>query len=539
MYNETKFKQVLAEYKKVFPTPDWKVEVYKWEAVQHFQEHWDIEASDFYQMVKTALSKTSNLLTSYRRYPIREILKLIKSSENTLREMFSVLFNESLPLDNRINNFLEKSNEVYEEYGEPGKYHHQDINAISTYLWLKYPDKYYIYKFSVGEDLCKILENPFIPKSNGKIENVIEVYKLYDEISSALKEDEELQEMVKTFLSDKSYPDPESKTLAVDFGYFTSIKYKEAISEVKEDSLENFDMSNIEQNEDEGTGVIKYTKQDFLKDVYLEEDKYIELVNLLDIKKNIILQGAPGVGKTFMAKRLAYSILGEKDDDKIEVVQFHQNYSYEDFVMGYKPIDDGFKLENGIFYKFCKKANENPGSKYFFIIDEINRGNLSKVFGELLMLIEADKRGEDVSLAYSKESFSVPKNLYIIGMMNTADRSLAMIDYALRRRFSFFEMEPAFRSTGFKAYQNKLNHDRFDRLIKKVEDLNNAIEEDSSLGRGFCIGHSYFCGRSFSDDEWIRLVINYDILPMLKEYYFDDESSYEKWERELLGILDE
>lgn len=240
-----------------------------------------------------------------------------------------------------------------------------------------------------------------------------------------------------------------------------------------------------------------------------------------------------------MAKRLAYSILGEKDDDKIEVVQFHQNYSYEDFVMGYKPIDDGFKLEDGIFYKFCKKANENPGSKYFFIIDEINRGNLSKIFGELLMLIEADKRGEKMTLAYSKESFSVPENLYIIGMMNTADRSLAMIDYALRRRFSFFEMEPAFKSIGFKEYQKKLNHDSFDRLISKVEDLNNAIEKDSSLGRGFCIGHSYFCGRMVSNDDWIRLVINYDLLPMLKEYFFDDENNYVKWKNELLGILDE
>lgn len=285
MYNETKFNQVLAEYKKVFLTPDWKVEVYKWEAVQHFQEHWDIEASDFYQMVDESLSKIDNLLSSSNRFTTTVLLELIKVAENDIREMFLVLYDESLPLETRIDNFKIKAKEIYEKHGEPGKNHYQDLNAISTYLWLKYPDKYYIYKFSVAKDLCEVLENSFIPKSNGKIENVIEVYKLYDEISSVLKEDEELQEMVKTFLSDESYPDPESKTLAADFGYFTSSKYKEAISEIKEDSLENFDMSKIEQNEDEGTGVIKYTKQDFLKDVYLEEDKYIELVKLLDKKR--------------------------------------------------------------------------------------------------------------------------------------------------------------------------------------------------------------------------------------------------------------
>ena len=130
-----------------------------------------------------------------------------------------------------------------------------------------------------------------------------------------------------------------------------------------------------------------------------------------------------------------------KDKSRIEMVQFHQNYTYEDFIMGYKPTENGgFAIKPGIFYQFCKKAADDKDRPYFFIIDEINRGNLSKIFGELLMLIESDYRDTSIKLAYRDEDFYVPSNLYIIGMMNTADRSLAMIDYALRRRFSFFEM---------------------------------------------------------------------------------------------------
>ena len=178
-------------------------------------------------------------------------------------------------------------------------------------------------------------------------------------------------------------------------------------------------------------------------------------------------------------------MMGEKDDSCIEFVQFHQNYSYEDFVMGYKPVGDGFELKYGIFYRFCQKAANQPDKDFFFIIDEINRGNMSKIFGELLMLIEKDYRGTKATLAYNGLSFSVPQNLYIIGMMNTADRSLAMIDYALRRRFSFFEMEPGFDSEGFIQYQNSLNNDTLNELISKVKDLNKEIALDKSLGKAF------------------------------------------------------
>ncbi|MGN1353445.1 MAG: AAA family ATPase, partial [Alloprevotella sp.] len=266
-----------------------------------------------------------------------------------------------------------------------------------------------------------------------------------------------------------------------------------------------------------------YTKDDFLGEVYMDVEAYDSLVGLLMQKKNVILQGAPGVGKTFTAKRLAYSILGQKDDDQIEMVQFHQNFSYEDFIMGYKPTEEGgFVLRPGIFFNFCKKAKSNPDKQYFFIIDEINRGNLSKIFGELLMLIENGYRGKEIKLAYTGEDFTVPQNIFIIGMMNTADRSLAMIDYALRRRFSFFEMEPGFSSDGFKLYQQSLHDDTFDRVIEAIVSLNNIIANDDSLGAGFCIGHSYFCNQETVSKVWLQNVINYDIAPMLREYWFDD-----------------
>lgn len=271
-----------------------------------------------------------------------------------------------------------------------------------------------------------------------------------------------------------------------------------------------------------------YTDERFLNEVYMSASDLQKLKALIKKKQNIILQGAPGVGKTFTAERLAYTLMGEIDKQRVEMVQFHQNYSYEDFILGYKPnADGGFELKHGVFYKFCKKALNTPDKDFFFIIDEINRGNLSKIFGELLMLIENSYRGKEIKLAYTDELFTVPKNLYIIGMMNTADRSLAMIDYALRRRFSFFEMYPGFATEGFKSYQLSLANEKLDKLIQGIQALNEAISSDDSLGNGFCIGHSYFCNQTEFSMEWLENVVEYDIEPMLKEYWFDDIQKYE------------
>lgn len=283
-----------------------------------------------------------------------------------------------------------------------------------------------------------------------------------------------------------------------------------------------------------------YIKDNFLQEVYITENEYDKLVKLITEKKNIILQGSAGVGKTYAAKRLAYSIIGEIDKARVKMIQFHQSYSYEDFIMGYRPNENGFELKEGVFYNFCKEAEEDEGNKYFLIIDEINRGNISKIFGELFMLIENDKRGEGeaLELIYKEdEKFFVPENLYIIGLMNTADRSLAMLDYALRRRFAFYDMKPAFDSEQFKEYQKKLNNNKFDSLIEKVKELNKEILEDGSLGEGFCIGHSYFCNLATIKDDKLSLIIEFELIPLLKEYWFDDKEKVNNWKTELRNSI--
>ncbi|HWL23170.1 MAG TPA: AAA family ATPase [Ureibacillus sp.] len=267
-----------------------------------------------------------------------------------------------------------------------------------------------------------------------------------------------------------------------------------------------------------------YTKENFLSEVFIDEEKYEKIANLLRYKKNIILQGPPGVGKTFVSKRLAYSLMGEKDPNRVEFVQFHQNYAYEDFVMGYRPGNNGFELTFGIFYDFCKKTMENPEKDYYFIIDEINRGNVSKVFGELFMLIEKDKRDDFVTMSYTGEPFTVPSNVYLIGTMNTADRSLAQLDVALRRRFGFVTLQPTFNEKWQRhLLQNGLTDSLINRIIAAVSRWNSEITSDFQLGSGFKIGHSFFTSslEGMEENTWFDSVIEFEIRPLLEEYFFD------------------
>ena len=815
--SRTKLQEVIAGYKKYFPTHI-SDEIYKWKAVKHFQDVWDIDAPDFLAMFWEATSIFDNLLTSMNHFPRGMVKGMCESEPETVREMFRELYDETKPLEARVNKFRAEADRIREQYW-PDKMHYQDFNSISTYLWARYPDKYYIYKYSEIRATTRALESSFVVRKGADANGFKQAIEFFDMLRTEIQKDPDIRPMLNAALTSDCYKDENLNCVVVDLDFYVSryftpsapekpVAQKDAhvwmyspgenarkwsecahdgimclgwdelgdfreyenreamrdqmrleygfegsymnaslatwefVNDIQEGDIvyakrgrnhiigrgivesdyifddsreeykhlrkvrwtevgdwetqefqamktlteitdykdyvkrlailvtggnvpeeqcnyfwlcanpsvwsmtdwpvgeeqdytlyndngnkrrifhnftdakagdkvicyeanptkqitalaivskendgqriwfekveslmtpipyatrnENADLQKMEFRANpngsffkltkEEYGVImdliresnkgashevtyeKYSREDFLEEVYMSKDDLAGLEALLKNKKNIILQGAPGVGKTFCARRLAYEMMGEKDESRVSLVQFHQNYSYEDFILGYKPSGSDFELQRGIFYKFCISAANNPDKPYFFIIDEINRGNLSKIFGELLMLIEKDYRGEKLTLAYKDEKFFVPKNIYIIGMMNTADRSLAMIDYALRRRFSFYDMRPGFESEGFKKYQAALANPRFDRLIEKIEELNRAIAKDESLGSGFELGHSYFCGQKSVDDAWLHQVINYDIVPMLQEYWFDNRSEVKKWEAELNAIFND
>ncbi|MCK2001032.1 AAA family ATPase [[Brevibacterium] frigoritolerans] len=301
------------------------------------------------------------------------------------------------------------------------------------------------------------------------------------------------------------------------------------------DSLMNSQHDDPSATEDE-----KDTKQ-IVNDIFISDEMQFKIVNLLKYKKNIILQGSPGVGKTYIAEKLIKNTFNVTDDQLLQI-QFHQSFSYEDFIEGYRPNEEGkFELQNGLFKQFVKEALQNNEIDYFVIIDEINRGNLSKIFGELFMLIENDKRGKNIKLAYSKEDFTVPENIFFIGTMNTADRSLANLDFALRRRFSFIHIEPAFNGEALNKFVTFLSNQGIsdknaNRIVSNINKINQEIKSDYRLGKGFEIGHAYFTnvkGVHDNINEWYNNIVEYELVPLIEEYYFDDEIKC----KELIEVL--
>lgn len=532
MLNEQKLKQILTSFTTYLPQ-HWDDMKPIWESIAHFQKYWDIDAEDFGAMYMEATRKHNGLLSQIYAYP-RETVRLLSDHEaESVRRLFRNLFDESQDLTKRSEDFMEGMELLRRKYlADQWQKHYQSVMIISVYLWMRYPDKYYVYQYSLYKAVSTVLEDDVYELSQRKnFSSMSEGYGLFNEINRLVRDDLVLIETFRGLSADGCYSDPQLKTLTWELAdYIEQIWYRagnEARPESELDIWKEIFPS--------------YTKEEFLSEVYMTEERYDLLTGLLRNKKNVILQGAPGVGKTFTAKRLAYAMMGQKDDYRIGFVQFHQSYSYEEFIMGYRPEGEGYELKKGIFLQFCEKAAQDPGREYFFLIDEINRGNLSKIFGELLMLIEKDYRGTSAQLAYTGEPFCVPDNLCIIGMMNTADRSLAMIDYALRRRFSFFEVVPGFLSEGFQSYERSLENARFDELIRQVQQLNAEIEADESLGSGFCIGHSYFCGKTQETCtlDWIRSVVEFDLIPMISEYWFDDREKLAYWKQCLRGVCDD
>lgn len=302
------------------------------------------------------------------------------------------------------------------------------------------------------------------------------------------------------------------------------------------------------ESEPTSTPLVPYALDDIIDEGAFYSKQFLsDILTSLKRKKNVILQGPPGTGKTWLAKKLAYALMGQKDESKLRAVQFHTNFTYEDFVRGFRPSGDGkLSLEDGPLLKMIEDARKDALGTYILVIEEINRGNPAQIFGEMLTLLEADKRtpNERLQLAYlrsKEERIYIPNNIFIIGTMNVADRSLAMVDFALRRRFAFIDLEPIFGDT-WKAWVNEksgISLEFLTQIETRLIKLNKELEEDQNLGAQFKIGHSYVTTKESVSDEkkWFKDVVITEIGPLLDEYWFDDRDRAKHWKTELIEGL--
>ena len=751
--DESKLYSLIEIFKEGFKE-NFLEEKYKWEAVKHFQDNWNIDAEDFPTMLSNALSKTGNLLAALNFFPRRMIKQYATRFTKEVKGLFEDLFNESSDLKERIDAFIAGIEYIHKQWDGNGTLnHYQTFNAVSTYLWLRYPDKYYIYKPSVAKLMFEKLgvDMKLTPlRANA----VIKTYELYDYISKTLCKDNEFKKMLVESLADTCYSDEFMVTAAIDLGYYfkkqqkasattlppnptletkywmyapgenaskwprckeqgivcigwddmgdlsqinTLSECRDGLKDVYEnpdssymnDGLAIWEFSHIMQNGDIiyakrglsniiARGIVKseyiydQSQEDFchtrkvewthigewtlenivqktLTDItkypdYVKkietmitegkndnkqstqyDEKYSYYINLLLKNKNLILNGAPGTGKTYLAKQIAAQIIFDgnvpEDFEENEMfinqygfVQFHPSYDYTDFVEGLRPTSPnkdgsiGFERKDGIFKGFCKKttlpetsflledsllmfkkdlvnigrlniksfrsstniqvelgekgvltvitpqsawtcsdkkmleylktrdchpndtytktigdyilenyhvnssSNVSP-SKYIFIIDEINRGEISKIFGELFFAIDPGYRGKKgkVQTQYQnlitdesdpfKDGFYIPENVYIIGTMNDIDRSVECMDFAMRRRFTFKEItaEESAKNMG-------VDPDRMKRL-------NNAISGIEGFNSSFHIGAAYFRGVTDYEELW-----ELKLQGLLKEY---------------------
>ena len=288
-----------------------------------------------------------------------------------------------------------------------------------------------------------------------------------------------------------------------------------------------------------------YTRADALAELFSSATELDAALAGLARRRNLLLQGPPGTGKTFLARRLAWLLLGAQDESRIELVQFHPSYGYEDFMLGFRPDAKGrFRLVPGVLPLLCQRAAADPGRPYVLLIDEVNRGNVSRIFGELLLLLEADKRGpaHALRLPYAPPEaprFFVPDNLYVIGTLNLADRSLSPLDYALRRRFAFVALAPQFGAPlrQFLAAR-QVPAALIEQLCTRMVAVNQTIADDPELGSDFEIGHSYFCQPPTNPAEttgWLRAIFEQEIGPLLADYWREQPATAAAQLRKLLA----
>ncbi len=290
----------------------------------------------------------------------------------------------------------------------------------------------------------------------------------------------------------------------------------------------------------------QYSVNDILKDGCFLSKKQVEVaLERLGSKRNLILQGPPGTGKTWLGKRLAYALIEKKAPTRIRVIQFHLSLSYEDFVRGWRPDGKGgLELKDGVFLQAIDAAKKERDRRFVVIIEEINRGNPAQIFGEMLTLLEKDKRRKEeaIELAYQdkerpNERVYIPSNLYIVGTMNIADRSLALVDLALRRRFAFITLKPMLNERWQNWCKKKgLDSDTIQKIREAMTELNDKIEKDRSLGKQFRIGHSYVTPEENVSDakRWFQYIVETEIRPMLEEYWYDNPNQADDAVKKLL-----